>query len=460
MHAQSRSRSRLGAELSGWAQHIESVARGHGLTFHPVEFELLDASDVNGLASYGGFPVRYPSWRFGMEFERLEKGYQWGLSKIYELVINNDPVVAYLVRSNSLLEQKLVMAHVFGHADFFRNNCWFAGTERKMLDKMAAHATAVRRRIDRLGIDKVERFLDLALSVENLLDPYLALRRTLQGRSVPGSSAPGGAQPSGAPDFARCQPPTYDILGYLCAHAPLEDWQREILTLVREEAYYFQPQRMTKIMNEGWASYWHSRILTGGVLDASEIVDFADCHSGATLTAPGRLNPYKLGIELFRYAERRGEDLMRLRRVHDDASLIDELVDDEFVASQKMFVYTRNTRSGKSEVEGRDGRAVKERLLGELSWGGLPRIELVGVDEGGALRLEHHHDGRDLQLAKARETLLRVSALWSGPVVLDTREDNAPRRLRCRGGEVSVEERTVARDTDDDVHESAHDNGA
>jgi stage V sporulation protein R len=425
-----RHRSPLSAELAHWAERIEAVARSYGLSFHPVEFELLDARAVNGLAAYGGFPVRYPSWRFGMEFERLEKGYHWGLSKIYELVINNDPVVAYLVRSNSLPEQKLVMAHVFGHADFFRNNCWFASTERRMLDAMAQHATLVRRRIDSHGLDTVERFLDLALSLENLIDPYLPLRRKLAS----------GAQVSGAPAPAAGDGPTFDVLGFLCERAPLEEWQREILALVRDEAYYFQPQRMTKIMNEGWASYWHSRILTGGVLDGSEIVDFADCHSGATATAPGRLNPYKLGIELFRCAERRGEDLMRLRRVHDDASFVDELLDEEFVASQKMFLYARNPRSGKSEVAERDAAKVKARLLADLSWGGLPRIELAGVDEGGALHLVHHHDGRDLQLAKARETLARVAGVWGGPALLDTREDGAGRRLRWRAGELKVED--------------------
>ncbi len=435
MAAPARSSSRLPSELANWAARIERAAREHGLDFFPVQFELLDASDVNGLAAYGGFPVRYPSWRFGMEFERLDKGYHWGLSKIYELVINNDPVIAYLVRSNSTLEQKLVMAHVFGHADFFRHNCWFASTERHMLDRMAAHATTVRRHIDRVGLERVERFLDLALSLENLLDPYLPLRQRLRD----------GAERPGAPALPEGSTPTFDVLGFLCAHAPLGPWQRELLGIVRDEAYYFQPQRMTKIMNEGWATFWHSRILTGGVLEASEIVEFADCHSGATATAPGRLNPYKLGIELWRHADRRGEDLMRLRRVHDDASLIDELVDEEFVASQKMFAYGRNARSGKAEVEGRDARTIKERLLTQLAWGGLPRIELAGVDAGGELRLEHRHDGRDLQLERAKETLRRVDELWRAGAVLETRVEGARRRLVARGGEVRVEELDEAR---------------
>ena len=420
-------RGRLPAPLAEQAERIERVAREAGLEFFDVIFELLDARDVNGVAAYGGFPVRYPSWRHGMEFERLEKGYSWGLSKIYELVINNDPVYAYLVRSNSHLEQKLVMAHVFGHADFFKHNRWFAATDRHMLDTMGSHSTRVRRAIDAHGQETVERFLDQALSIENLVDPYLPLREELRQ----GSSA----RPAELDAL-----PTYDVLGFLCARAPLADWERDILRIVRAEAYYFQPQRMTKIINEGWASFWHSRLLTGGILDASEIVDFADCHSAATLQTPGRLNPYKLGIELFRYAEETGQDLFRLRRVHDDASFIDELVDEGFIERQQMFVYGRNARSGRTELVDRDWRKVKARLLQDLAWGGLPQIELVAVDPEGELVLEHRHDGRDLQLAQARDTLLRLGAIWKGPVRLTTLEEGQGRRLVCKDGEVEVEE--------------------
>ena len=418
----------LPERLQQQADRIEALARRMGLDFHQVRFQLLDASDVNGIAAYGGFPVRYPSWRHGMEYERLEKGYAFGLSKIYELVINNDPVVAYLVRSNSDLEQKLVMAHVCGHADFFKHNVWFAATDRHMLDTMGAHSTRVRRSIDRFGLERVESFLDTALSLETLIDPYLPLRLRLQG-------SPGGPPP---PQDG----PGHDLLGYLVLHAPLADWEREVLAIVRAEAYYFQPQRMTRIMNEGWASFWHSRMLTSEVLDASEIVDFADCHSAATQLAPGRLNPYKLGIELFRHAEETGQDIFRLRRIHNDASFIDELVDEDFVARQEMFVYGRNSRSGRTELIDREWRKVKERLLLDLSWGGLPQIELVsiGAQGEGELLLKHHHDGRDLQLAQAGETLQRLESLWKAPVMLSTKEDAQERMLMCRGGVVEVRE--------------------
>ena len=111
-------------------------------------------------------------WRWGMEYEQLSKGYEYGLSKIYELVINNDPCYAYLLESNAEVDQKLVMAHVYGHCDFFKNNFSFRHTNRRMIDDMANHATRVRRWVDKIGVDKVEDFIDRTLSLENLIDQH------------------------------------------------------------------------------------------------------------------------------------------------------------------------------------------------------------------------------------------------------------------------------------------------
>ena len=163
---------RLPSHIETSRQDIESYAREYGLDFHDVEFEVLDYDQLNEVASYGGFPTRYPHWRFGMEYEELSKSYSYGLSKIYELVINNNPVYAYLMKSNGTTEQKLVMAHVFGHADFFKNNLWFSKTNRRMIDQMANHATRVRSYIDRFGLESVEDFIDACLSLENLIDPH------------------------------------------------------------------------------------------------------------------------------------------------------------------------------------------------------------------------------------------------------------------------------------------------
>ena len=122
--------SSLTPELEEIKEKMEGYARGYGLDFFETIFELVDFEKINEIASYGGFPTRYPHWKFGMEYDRLSKSYSYGLSKIYEMVINNDPCYAYLLNANYLVDQKLVMAHVFGHCDFFKNNYWFSKTNR------------------------------------------------------------------------------------------------------------------------------------------------------------------------------------------------------------------------------------------------------------------------------------------------------------------------------------------
>jgi len=452
-------RNDLPPALKYQAVIIEDAARKAGLDFFDVVFELLDSKDVNGVAAYGGFPVRHPSWRFGMEYERLEKGRQWGLSKIYELVINNDPTYAYLVRSNSLMEQKLVMAHVYGHADFFKHNLWFEPSERKMLDAMANHSTRVRRYIDAFGLETVEQFLDRVLPLDTLIDPFLPRReqchspearstysppserslRTLDSLTAPALRVDAPVPASElAVEPRRCKLPTYDVLGFLEEAAPLEAWQRDLVHLARAEAYYFSPQRMTKIMNEGWASYWHSRLLTGGILEASEVLDFADCHSAATYCAPGQLNPYKLGLELFRHAEKCGEDIFRLRCVHNDVSLVHKLVDEEF--AERFLRPLLGRPAAEASGAAPDWRSVKSACLQQLSWGGLPQIELVDADgEGrGELVLVHHHDGRDLSLGRAQATLSNLSALWKRPAQLFTLLEKQGKKLVAKGSDVSM----------------------
>ncbi|HLM43714.1 MAG TPA: SpoVR family protein, partial [Myxococcaceae bacterium] len=162
----------LTPRLAALNEEILGYAREFGLDFFETVFEVVTYDEMNMVASYGGFPNRYPHWRWGMEYEQLSKGYEYGLSKIYELVINNDPCYAYLLESNADVDQKLVMAHVYGHCDFFKNNFSFRHTNRRMIDEMANHATRVRRWIDKIGVEKVEDFIDRTLSLENLIDQH------------------------------------------------------------------------------------------------------------------------------------------------------------------------------------------------------------------------------------------------------------------------------------------------
>ncbi|MGZ3741007.1 MAG: SpoVR family protein, partial [Bdellovibrionota bacterium] len=318
----------LPPELRELQAKVKAHVIAAGLDCFEVIFEMLDYDQVNQVAAGGGFPARYPHWRFGMSYDQLSKGYEWGMQKIYEMVINTDPCYAYLLNSNPYIDQKLVMAHVYGHCDFFKNNYWFSKTNRKMLDQMANHASRVRRYMDEHGEDVVESFLDRCLSIEDLIDPYLPFqeRRQEQPEDKPKATLDIGKftaprsyldtfmNPKAVLDKQRKEAeakakeskghfpvePERDILKFLLENAPLEDWQADCLSIVREESYYFVPQRMTKIMNEGWASYWHSKLLTEKLLEPSEFIDFADRHAGVMATQPGGMNPYKLGIELFR----------------------------------------------------------------------------------------------------------------------------------------------------------------
>src|SRR5690606_33260026 len=299
----------LTPRLEALRVQIEGYARDYGLDFFPTVFEVLSSQELNMVASYGGFPTRYPHWRWGMEYEQLSKGYDYGVSKIYELVIDNGSTYAYLMESNAEVDQKLVMSHVFGHADFFKNNVAFAPTHRRMIDQMANHATRVRRWIDRIGVEKVEDFIDRCLSLENLIDQHAPFIRRepdperreeeqkaneqVRGFEVDREYMRGYINPS---EFLESQRrkveqdkvqakhvperPRRDVLTFLLEHAPLETWEADILAIIRDEAHYFAPQGQTKIMNEGWASYWHSTIMTQKALRDAEVIDYADRHAG------------------------------------------------------------------------------------------------------------------------------------------------------------------------------------
>jgi stage V sporulation protein R len=495
-------------------ERIEKIARKVGLDFFPVVFEMLSYDQMNEIAAYGGFPNRYPHWRFGMEYERLSKSYEYGLSKIYEMVINNNPSYAYLLEGNSLTDQKLVMCHVFGHVDFFKNNFTFRSTDldvsdtvtdplarngrdydpnRKWIDKMANHGAAVRRVVDRHGIQRAEEFIDVCLSLENLIDPwsrFVVRRREESSDEEPREiEVPRLRSKDYMEDFINPSEyiererqrlteerekgkgkhpahPEQDVLLFLMDNAPLERWERAILGIVREEAYYFVPQMQTKIMNEGWASYWHSRLMTEEVCDWSEIVDYADNNAGVMATSGGRLNPYKLGVELFRSIEERWnkgqfgreweecddldvkknwdlrlglgrQKIFEVRSLYTDVTFIDEFLTEEFAIEHKLFTFNYSNRNERYEIESREFRAVKEKLLAQLTNFGNPVIcvEDANFENRGELLLRHDHRGVDLRADYARETLQALVRVWRRPVCLATLLDGKRALLRYDGKE-------------------------
>jgi stage V sporulation protein R len=479
---------------------IEGYAKGYGLDFYETIFEVVDADDLNEIAAYGGFPTRYPHWSFGMQYEELSKSYSYGLSKIYEMVINNDPCYAYLMRCNHTVDQKLVMAHVYGHCDFFKNNAYFGHTTRKMMDEIANHAARIRGYVERFGEDEVESFLDRCMSIDDLIDIHsVAIKRREDHARVDFTPPDNDEERPEDPVKFKSKPymdsyinprnaklddenerkrlkernvpsfpdrPEKDVLLFLIEHAPLKNWQRDVLSIVRDEAYYFYPQAQTKIMNEGWASYWHSTMMTQKILEPSEVIDYADHHSGTMATSSRRLNPYKLGIELLRDIEERWntgrfgaeyencddleakrnwhrdtnlgrEKIFEVRKVHNDITFIDTFLTPEFCIQHKLFSFNYQEPTKNYVVESREFQKVKQRLLGSLTNFGKPWIYVVNGNHRnrGELLLRHEYNGVELKTNEAKDSLVHVQYIWGRPVHLETVIDDKPMLMSFDGTE-------------------------
>ncbi|GAB4297774.1 MAG: SpoVR family protein [Myxococcota bacterium] len=471
----------LPRHLKEMQEEIEGFARKFGLDFFETVFEVLTYREMNMIASYGGYPVRFPHWKFGMEYFKMSRSYTYGLHRIYEMVINNDPCYAYLLESNTDIDQKLVMAHVYAHCDFFKNNLWFEPTDRKMMNTMANHGVRIRKYMDENGVNKVETFVDTCLSIEDLVDPYAPYIKSKIKKEEEGEEDIVQFQIAGGreymdsfinpEEFIRRQreklkekkemqkkrfPPARerDVLLFLIHNAPVESWQKDILDIVREESHYFIPQGMTKILNEGWATYWHSEIMTKGALKPEEMIDYADHYSAGLRVSPGRINPYKLGVELLRdiefrwntgrfgkeYEECDDYDLKRnwdrklnkgrekifyVRKAYNDITFIDEFLTEEFVKKQKMFAYAFNPSRRRWEITSREFGEIKRQLIANLTNFGRP---IIYVDDAnyknrGELVLYHEYTGINLDRNYAHLTLENIFRIWQRPVHILTKYD-------------------------------------
>lgn len=325
----------LPRELAENAQIILQACKDYGLDFYPTVIQKLTYDEISEIAAYGGFPVRYPHWSFGMEYEELQRGYEYGMHKIYEMVINTNPCYQWLLSSNTLLDDLTVVAHATGHNDFFKNNIHFSATDTNMLNNMANHGTRIRKYMARWGKEKVTEFLDYLLRIDTLIDGAKAWhQKTIKNPII--TDARIYRQPRrlkvdrerlymdpyiNTKDFKKREntriqekdladelsfftEPTKDILGFLRDNAPLKPWQQDILSMIYEESLYFFPQRQTKVLNEGWAS------LTDYVIMAEQgyvglgqkshdcgIVEYA-AHKMGVLGGKYSMNPYKLGYFL------------------------------------------------------------------------------------------------------------------------------------------------------------------
>ena len=317
-----------------------ALARKLGLDPYPVNYWVVDHDEMNQLIAYGGFQRRYPHWRWGMTYDRQRKQDQFGMGKAFEIVNNDDPSHAFLQESNTLADQKAVITHVEAHADFFRNNEWFSrfsgDGELDAAAMLERHAETIQRYIDDADIDRedVERFVDAVTCLEDTIDQHRPLsaepdtervepedlRDRLDGMDLSAEVKGEVFDDEWLNDLAESEAaaadldrPRTDVLGFLRDHGmvyddeageavEMESWQKDVVDLLRREAYYFAPQKMTKVMNEGHAAYWESLMMgEERFAGTDEFLTYAD-HQARVLGSPG-MNPYKLGKELWEYIE-------------------------------------------------------------------------------------------------------------------------------------------------------------
>lgn len=455
--------------LSRAIEKIVEIARGFNLDFYNMHFEICPAEIIYSFGAYGT-PTRFSHWSFGKGYHKMKTHHDYNLSRIYELVINSNPCYAFLLEGNSLVQNKMVAAHVVAHCDFFKNNYYFSRTNRDMVESMSVAAERIRGYEYRYGLEKVESFLDSVMALQDNVDPLGHIGITNDtgidyhgALACPGHQCAGeqcgcgGGDPGPYDDLwdldgVRCsgvckdeakrfpERPEKDLLMFMARHGrDLEDWQRDIMFIIRDEALYFWPQMQTKIMNEGWATYWHTRIMRQMDLSFGESLEFAKAHAGVIAPSKYRINPYLLGLKIFEDIERKWdhptvgkkqecdrqdgagrEKIFEVRETENDISFIRNYLTRELVEELDLYLYQKVGYDWK--VVERDWEKVRDGLVKKLSNCGLPYILVEDGDFGkrGEIYLRHVHEGTDLDLYYLEKTLPHVYNIWGRPAYLET----------------------------------------
>ncbi|HZO22433.1 MAG TPA: SpoVR family protein [Steroidobacteraceae bacterium] len=433
-----------------YTQRIEELAVRSGLSFHPVDFEAVPDSFMMEIAVYG-LPVRMPHWSFGVRYIYQLIQRHMGHSRLFEVVFPGNPGHAYLAASNGLAENILVTAHVLGHADFSRNNLLFRRCQGQVsehiVEHAATHARQIQQAIEQYGAQRVEVVLDAALALEQHIDVDQSLRRErypeyeAENKAIVDDdfrkrfAALDPAAAAGALEIRKRAPvpphPERDLLWFVANYAPeMESWERDIFLAVREESFYFYPVFATQIMNEGWASYWHARLLREAeFVPQQAYVDAIKCHSDVVRPVAAdqqvalTINPYHLGFAMWeKIVEKEGlEGARGIMQQDDDFGFIRNHLTRELADELGLFRF--NARSdGQVKVLEADMSALQEAVLGPKYNFGAPSVSAAHVRNDGTLELMHDSasDGRGLDLERSRRVIDYVQRVWRRPITLTT----------------------------------------
>nr|WP_144490865.1 SpoVR family protein [Bacillus sp. WP8] len=434
---------------------ITEIAEGFGLDFYPMRYEICPAEIIYTFGAYG-MPTRFSHWSFGKQFHKMKLHYDLGLSKIYELVINSNPCYAFLLDNNTLVQNKLIVAHVLAHCDFFKNNCRFQNTKRDMVESMSAAAERIKEYEHIHGTKEVESFLDAVLAIQEHIDPSLVRSKLSWSmddeeeyeddkpkRQTPYDDLWGMDEPKPREKKKTVKQfppkPEKDLLLFIEAHSrELEPWQRDVLTMLREEMLYFWPQLETKIMNEGWASYWHQRIMRELDLDSSESIEFAKLNAGVVQPSKTGINPYYLGLKIFEDIEERYDNpceelkkagvtegsgrskMFEVREIESDISFIRNYLTKDLVIREDLYLFQKQGRDYK--VIDKEWKAVRDQLVSMRVNGGFPYLTVIDGDylKNNELYIKHWYEGIELDLKYLEKVLPYLYQLWGRSVHIES----------------------------------------
>ena len=424
------------ADLLHWDEKIIRVATDLGLDWYPIDYEIIDYQEMLGAMAYTGLPTHYRHWSYGKEYERTHTLYNMGQTGLpYEMIINSNPSIAYLMRENALHIHVLTMAHCVGHSDFFKNNRMFANTNpNNIIDSFKSAAKYVRKLIEdpSIGIDKVERILDAAHSIKYQAPRYPGIKYKTHQELLDLERNKMEANPKYKANLERVPlEPQYNLLRFIAEHSKhLKEWERNLLLIVEESSQYFIPQAMTKIMNEGWACTIHYKIINELNLPDDLHLPFLKLHNQVVRPHLGQVNPYHLGYKLFeRLIEDFGFDEAKiLREIHNDITFLRCYIDQEFLEEMNYFSYSFKKPKKSLTIDEVSDEVGWEKVRDELIKNvGLNRLPVVYVDEiekNNVLSLVHEHDGRDLDLVYGQKVHNYIKVLWGDEVKLVSTVEN------------------------------------
>lgn len=477
-------------EIQAVMPTIFKAADDFGLDYYETIVEWMTYDGISEIAAYDGFPQRYPHWRFGMAYEELSKGYEFGQHRIFEMVINTRPCRLYCLNSNTFTDNVTVIGHALGHNDFFKNNIFFKPTNTKMMDEFGNNRTRIMEIEARWGEDNVGSFLDDCLAVESLIDPANAWGKSEYSDPVNYDereySFPRHLKVPEGHDYMEewINPKSWineewerirldekkkslgiiemfdrDIVKFLLENAPLKPWEQTILGIIYAEAMYFAPQGMTKVGNEGWASFVDFNLMARIGMPNCSIWAYAD-HKARVLGGTNSQNPYKLGFELLLDIEDRWnkgrfgweydncrdnqkrenwdlqlglghKKVFEVREKYNDVTMLAEFFTEEFCRKHNYFNWSKRPSSepgveAEYVLTDRDWKKVRNQLIQRYLNRGLPDIRLVDPNGKGKgiMVLQHVWDGRTLHPKYSKEALRSLSRLWRSPVAILTKNDS------------------------------------